>query len=458
VNSLVDNALVRPVSSGPFHHFYGFHDLDQWNERGDLMLGLEVSDISSPPVPRMPAHSGTIDPESGQFHSIHDTIAYNYPQGARQQWIAGSDNYIANDLVGGVWGSRILDARGRKILETLSFPNYCLNRNGRFSYHPSFARLQSAGGYGYTGVPDRNLGVQHPIDCGIWVGDLNANRSDLLVSILQVAQIGETRAVKTGYPHYLSHLVLNPSHNRIAFLHRYRLQDGGETTRLLTVGVDGSDLRLLVKGDLSHFDWLNDDDVMIWGESTSVLSRFRELPFAHNTMVKSAFGISKTIIRVVRDVAKKTGSAVSPKKFLRVTDHRPPELSFIGGQTLVEDGHPMVCPANRRWLINDTYPNEYGLRTLMIYDLVNDCRSDIGRFPMLNEQAEQDICDRQVFERDFDPRVLARFDRTKLIFNRSGLHCDLHPRWKSDGSKASFDSFYNGRRQVYIVEFKRSLF
>ena len=41
-----------------------------------------------------------------------------------------------------------------------------------------------------------------------------------------------------------------------------------------------------------------------------------------------------------------------------------------------------------------------------------------------------------------------------LSFARSGLHCDLHPRWNHWGTKVAFDSIHEGTRQLYIYALK----
>ena len=74
---------VRRVTDGPKHHLFGFHDLVQSNARGDLILSLEVEDISRPPMPGETCASGVV--RDGAFIKIHDTHTWNYPQGARQQ-------------------------------------------------------------------------------------------------------------------------------------------------------------------------------------------------------------------------------------------------------------------------------------------------------------------------------------------------------------------------------------
>lgn len=80
-----------------------------------------------------------------------------------------------------------------------------------------------------------------------------------MVSIQDISECDATTSAHNGFHHYVTHLVLSPNGKRIAFLHRFFLSDGGLRTRLMTIGVDGKDLRCLAVGFLSHFDWRNDN-------------------------------------------------------------------------------------------------------------------------------------------------------------------------------------------------------
>lgn len=42
------------------------------------------------------------------------------------------------------------------------------------------------------------------------------------------------------------------------------------------------------------------------------------------------------------------------------------------------------------------------------------------------------------------------FTRELYAFTRSGLHCDLHPRWRGDGTQVAFDSIHEGTPQPYV--------
>jgi hypothetical protein len=53
------------------------------------------------------------------------------------------------------------------------------------------------------------------------------------------------------------------------------------------------------------------------------------------------------------------------------------------------------------------------------------------------------------FLQGVDKTVLKAFSPQQMAFTRSGLHCDLHPRWKGDGTMVAFDSIHEGSRQIY---------
>lgn len=136
---------------------FGFHDLVQTNAKGDLALALEIDDISHPPLPGGTCKSGVVDLKTHEFISIHDTQTWNYPQGARQQWLGDSDLYVCNDRESdGRLVSRFVDARNRKIVKTLPFPVHCINANIQKAVYIDYDRLHSVGAYGY--VTDRQLG------------------------------------------------------------------------------------------------------------------------------------------------------------------------------------------------------------------------------------------------------------------------------------------------------------
>lgn len=461
---------VKRITNGPKHHLFGFHDLTMTNAKGDFALCLEVDDISHPPLPGETCRSGIIhlDELNKRFESVHLTRTWNYPQGARQQWIGDSDFFVCNDRDdAGNLVARISDARAGKVVKTLPFPVHCLA--GRKAFYINYDRVHACGGYGYTPglTSSRNTQVSNekiidiPSDDGLFIGDIDTGEHGVLVTIEQVAACGEMKPVKTGYPHYLTHLMLNPSGTRLCFLHRYRVPDGGETTRLMTVGADGSELRCLAKGFLSHFTWISDDEVLIWGKDERALCKVREASLLRVPGVLQLALIAKNCMRIVRSFMRCVMHPTSNdnneikqqnKAFLRIRDEENPEARKTAIGILTEDGHPMACPKNRHWLVNDTYPNAEGDRWLMFYDVDRNERVDVGKFRRLFVEPDSKSFDWRASQRGIDKRILKKFPRMLYLFARSGYHTDLHPRWSQDGRTAFFDSIHEGSRQIYAVE------
>lgn len=459
------NFEVKRITNGPKHHLFGFHDLVQTNAKGDLALALEVDDISHPPLPGETCWSGIVPAAGGAFIPIHKTHTWNYPQGARQQWIGESDLFTCNDRdeQGNVF-AWISDARERKTVDKLPFPVHCMNAGRHLVFWQNFDRLHMVGGYGYTPFidqkPDSRMSDDLPTDDGIWVGNFKTAEKHLLVSIWDVAACGEKRPVKTGYPHYVTHAMLNPSGTRLAFLHQYRVPDGGDIARILTIGIDGSDLRCLGKGFLSHFTWVDDTTIFTWGENQPALCAFREAAWLRLPGVLQGALVAKKIMRLMRSLksrgSKKAAHAdfvQQTKAFLLLKDSEGGGFCKNGIGILTEDGHPMGRPHHESIVVNDTYPNSSGDRTLMFYDVKKQIRTDVGKFRMILDKPDIAKFDWHQALLGVDKRVRKKFPRDLYLFTRSGYHCDLHPRWSHDGKVAYFDSIHEGSRQVYAVNY-----
>lgn len=434
--------IIR-LTIGPKHHFFGFHDLPTWNFDDNKILCLEVDKINRPPLLGEKAGVGYID-ENGIYKKIGYTEAYNFPQGARMQWIGKSNKFIVNNVHNNSFVSDIYDAEINKMIATYDFPCHQITKNGIFAFFINYSRLYRLGAYGYQGVEDFTKSEPVPTNDGIYIGDLKNNKKELLISIRDVANFPEKFQNESFGHHYLTHLLLNPSNNRIAFLHRYPLPDGGEITRLMTIGADGSDLRCLATGFLSHFDWKDDDTIFIYGRPNNSIEILRSMAIFSFPFIKNVANIGKRIVRIVlrNKISNKNG-------FYLIKDENEQNYTKVAENILTEDGHPMFCPTNRDWIINDTYPNKEGKRTLMLYSFSQNLRIDLGQFKMIFEKP--DLTDSLSYFQEVDREKLKTIGVKNLAFTRSGLHCDLHPRWNMQGDKIAFDSIHEGSRQLYMI-------
>lgn len=436
------------VTDGPAHHFFGFHDLEIDSRASKSLVGLRVARIDRPPLGEDEAEVivfGGPNDTPGEPRVLLRTKNYNFPQGARQHWLGETDTVIVNEVDGaGQPASALVDGRSGTRLGRLSFSTYCTDRPGTTSYSVDFGRLHRLGGYGHSNVADRTPGDPIPADNGIFVSDIAADRSQLLLSIRDVAKAtgGDTG---TPQPHFITHLRLNPSDTRIAFLHRFRLADGGEETILCSVGTDGTGLRILARGYLSHFDWLDDSRLMIWGRRNQSIAALRRSPILNAPVIRAMLPAAKAILR---RLLRRNGAV--GMSYLEVHDGgtQPPE-PFAAG-ILTADGHPMVNPAFPNWLVTDTYPDGRGIRDLMLYHPPSRQRIDLAQYRMIDDKPGPEVVART--ERHIEATLGVTFPADLYAFTRSGLHCDLHPRWFRQGDKVAFDSIHEGTRQIYVTD------
>ena len=95
-------------------------------------------------------------------------------------------------------------------------------------------------------------------------------------------------------------------------------------------------------------------------------------------------------------------------------------VAVVGESELVEDGHPTYSPCGR-YLLTDTYADRARRRRLLIYDTKEQRLHVLGAF--------------------YTPFRYSMQSR-----------CDLHPRWKRDGTQVCFDAAFEGDRQVYVAD------
>lgn len=440
----MEQIKIKRLTNGPKHHLFGFHDLLITNGTGDKYLSLEVDTMNRPPLPGELFGVGYV--KNSQYVKVGETTALNYPQGARQQWVSDTDFFTVNNRVGDVWGTDLYDANTNQLVERFEATTHMLSKDGRYAYGLDYARLFRLGGYGYSGIADKGAAVALPADSGITKMDMQTRKVEALVSVRQVAECGSGSVSGVSH-HYLTHLSLNPSCTRVAFLHRYFMADGGLMTRLMTIGTDGTGLRCLAQGFLSHYDWKDDKTIYIFGRANSSLDALRNNPLFSNPLMAVPMKVAKKVVKFILRGGNGGGNA--GKCFMMIIDTEQPVITPFAQGLITEDGHPMTNPINGDWCINDTYPDKDGIRILMLYNFATNQRIDLSRFKMLMDKPDMALA--KIYFTGVDPKILSSISQEELSFTRSGLHCDLHPRWSRNGQEVVFDSIHEGTRQIYVA-------
>ncbi|MDW8322981.1 MAG: hypothetical protein RMK60_02660 [Burkholderiales bacterium] len=382
-------APITALTYGPKHHFFGYYDKSPWNASGSLILAHEATFNDRPPEAEDTVGIGVV-PRPGDFVALTRSQAWNWQQGSMLQWhpTESEHRFVFNDRRNGTLVGVLYDLRSGEVAE-YPRPIYALSPHGRWGYSLNFARLANhRPGYGYAGAIDPWADDPHPQDDGLWRIDLNSGAVELLVSLQALAQRNPKPSMRGAW-HYLNHIQCAPTGGRVAFFHLWHRDPQRWEVRLYTCRTDGSELTcLLDTGFVSHYDWRNDDSLLVWARPPHGPARF--LLLAHDG---------------------------------RYAHPLPQGGSYetFAADRLTEDGHCSFSP-DGCWVLNDTYPDQYGLRTLMLVR----------------------VADRQ------------RFDIARLYSPKSRwwgeIRCDLHPRWSRDGKAVCIDSVHTGSRQMYVLD------
>lgn len=372
---------VRAITSGPKHHFFGYYDITPWDKTGRYVLANEIDFIGRQPRPGELLTLGMVNLKNGRFIAFDETPAWCWQMGARLQWLGSAPEreVIYNTVHQGQYAAVIRDVfTGRT--RALPRPIYALSGDGKQAVTLDFDRLHRLRpGYGYQALPEKHKDDPVPKDAGIYSMNLQTGNSRLIIPIAWAAANMPDSRFRAGAHHWFNHLLFNPSGSHFIFLHRWQKPGQGWWTRMYTAKNDGSERRLVFDdGLISHFDWQDDNTILAWARSKENGDRF----YLH--------------------------------------DLRTGERRVIGEGILTRDGHCSFSP-NRRWILNDTYPDAKHLQSLMIYRPIDSKRIDLGQFYL--------------------PAEL-----------KGPWRCDLHPRWNRDGTQACIDSGHETGRQMYVID------
>jgi hypothetical protein len=379
---------VRRITSGPLSHFFGYYNHCPWNATGQFVLAHQVGISDRMPERGETATVGIVDLESDcRFIPLAHTTAWCWQQGAMLRWLGTSPDrrVVYNIHDGSAYRSVVHDIFAGAIA-TLPRPVYDVSDDGCHGLSIDFARLdRHQRGYGYVAHHEPAKNRPCPDDDGIYWMDMATGESRLIIS-LEWAAANRTDERFSGASHWFCPLKFNPSGSHFLFLHRWTQPGMARHTRLYTAAPDGTDVRMVCDtGMISHFDWRDDETILAWSATDRRECRFQTF------------------------------------------DIRSGNTEIVGEGVLVDDGHCTYSPTDRDWILNDTYPDQDGYQSVMLYHAPS-CR----RFELFR-------C------------------RSPAALTRSAIRCDLHPRWDRSGAAICFDSAHTGTRQVYIADVRNYL-
>ena len=333
---------TRVLTRGPKHHWFGYYDKLEFDPANRYVLAMEVDFEHRSPRPEDVIRIGMVDlADADRWIELGRSSAWGWQQGCMLQWVPGTKSTILwNDREDDRYVCRILDVEtGEK--RTIASPIYALSPDGRTAITADFRRINDVRpGYGYAGFPDPYADQLAPKDSGVWRVDLKSGRTELIVSIAEVARFGTIPRNAPSVKHYFNHLLFNPDGSRFVFLHRWRYPAGNRLTRMLTAAPDGSDLRVVDGNGLtSHFIWRDPAHILAWSEQPS-----------HG------------------------------RAFYLFEDRTGGRIEAIGAGVLAEDGHCSYLPGGE-WILSDTYPDKERNQKPHLYHVATGRIVPLGSFP-----------------------------------------------------------------------------
>jgi len=374
---------ARAVTSGPKHHWFGYYDKCPWDSTGRYLIAQENSYADHQPAAQDAITLGMVDlKDKDKWIPLAQTRAWSWQQGTMLQWLGSAPDkeVIFNSLENKEPCAIIQNVHTGKS-RTLPMPIYAIDPKGIAAVTLDFARLHRLRpGYGYASYPEKYEKDAAPKELGIWHMMLTDAKPKLIVSLKRLAEFEPDERFRDAH-HWVNHLQFNTDGSRFVFLHRWKVGNGKWFTRIFTAKPDGSDLKLhLDTGMVSHFDWKDERFILAWVKTPKDGNRFVLIDTTNNA------------------------------------------LELIGKGVLTQDGHCSYSP-DRKWILNDTYPDKDRLQWLMLFDPKTNRRFDLNQF--------------------HSPKQFTGPTR-----------CDLHPRWNRDGTQVCFDGCHDAQRQVYVVDVK----
>ncbi|MDG5761744.1 hypothetical protein QA600_20695 [Natronococcus sp. A-GB1] len=340
VRTLAETFDCPPLSG---EVFFGYFDKVPWSPSGERAVVHRVQDDRST--------AEIVVLADGERTVIDETPLWNYQQGAMTQWLPGPDaTLIYNDLVDGEYGSRIVTPSGRPVRE-LTTPIQTVHPDGSQALSLNYRRLAAVRPeYGYTPPSERFDAELPPTRDGLWWLDLETDESELLVDLERLRR-NQPRPEMADATHWVNHALYAPGGARFVFMHRWE-GDDGRFSRLYLGDRSGSLDLLLDTRIVSHYCWLDEDSLVVWGQGPEGETGYYRVDVTEHTV--EPFGDA--------------------------------ELNRYG------DGHPSISP-NERVVVTDTYPDRARQRHLLLYDRVREETATLGRFLAPLEYEGETRCD-----------------------------------------------------------------
>ena len=382
------------ITKGPQDHLLAnYFGINSWSPDGRYVCVLGVDFNGRLPEVTDSATVALVDlQDDNRYIPIAKTTCWNFQEAAMFHWLPWEDGLCAfNDMRDGRFVTVILNWKtGHERI--VSRPVSAVDPTGEWAVSLNYARLRMCRpDYGYAGEgQDPLVEKVWPEDDGLWLVNLKTGEEKLILSVADAMDKMPEITSEDGLA-YFCHTIISPGASKIFFLAR-TVQDFKE--------------QLADRGYV--YNW-NTVSMTVNTDGTDLRRCFPDGWQGSHFNWKDDETLAVT--------ARWGAGRVWAHTVFKVGEED--KVRHLGPGIMDWDGHCIFSP-DGKFMSTDGYWNKDGYRSWVIMRLDDEAIISLGRFYVPEKYKEQ--------------------------YSR----CDLHPRWRPDGSQLAFNSVHEGTRQVYL--------
>ena len=387
------------VTSGPKEHLLAsYFGINSWSPDGRYLSILETDFTGRLATQKDSATVALVDlKDNNRMIPIAKTVCWNFQEAAMFHWLPswGEGWCVFNDCRDGRFVAVVMNWKTGEE-KIISRPVSAVDKAGVWAVSINYARLRACRpDYGYDGDgQDARLDTAWPEDDGLWLVNLKTGEERFLLSIAAARSLMPAIGKEDGLA-YFCHTIISPDAKRVFFLART---------------VEGFREQLDRRGFI--YDW-DTASMLIDTDGTHFHRCFPE------GWKGSHFNWRDNDVLAV--TACWDGGKCWSHTIFKAGEEQ--DVHHIAPGILDWDGHCIFSP-DGLFLSTDGYWNKDDYRSWVLVRLEDEAIISLGRFKVPADYHEQ--------------------------YSR----CDLHPRWRPDGSQIGFNSVHEGSRQVYLRDVK----
>lgn len=425
---------LTPVfeTNGDIAEWFGYYNYDPLNYNRKRMLCNRSKKESLKIEPTDTIELGYYEIETGVWHHIDYTNAWNWQQGAMMQWLPGQgnqDKVIYNCTKDNHLVARIKDVETGETKE-INWSIYGITPDGKKSISLDFERSYWCRAYHYQSVANPEKEGRVVEGDGIFEIDLEKNERRLLIDINDIINCLPDKDFDK-MKHWVEHIMINPDGTRFCFLHRYSSMENvlSYQTRIFVANIDGTGLTVIPdwnKFMWSHFGWQNNTDFTIYTYKRPAIYQNLDAVVSikgdkKKPTVKHRF--LKILVFVKQKLPKRLKKLIQPR--INYYQHYKNDSgTYLLDENWNEsffdiDGHPSFT-SDGRYMLTDSYPDINNYRRYMVYDTVTHKGIIVAKIPENRTDCNAD--------------------------------CDLHPKLSRDNNYVIFDNTSSGKHTMIMFK------